>query len=336
MKLKKFSPKQIYYEPEALNYNLGKYLMNKYSEIPWTPIDNHNNIPLFRKQPNSEFAKMKQNIIVGVRKTHRYTVNHKISDYLVPYTSSGCTASCLYCYLICSYNKCSYLRLFVNREKMLDRLINVSNKTEIPSTFEIGSNSDLVLENTITNNLPWTIENFAKEGRGFLTFPTKFDMVDSLLTLEHKEKTIIRMSVNPDEIIRKVEFGTSDLQNRIKAINKLSEAGYPVGILIAFVIMITNWKDLYTELLDILECTLSEKIKNSISVEVIFMTYSYVHKMINAEAFPRALSLFDKELMTSCGRGKYYYKKDVRDHSADFLRNEIFKRFPGAKIVYIV
>ena len=40
------------------------------------------------------------------------------------------------------------------------------------------------LENTITGNLEWTIENFNKSKKGYLTFPTKFDMVDSILNLE--------------------------------------------------------------------------------------------------------------------------------------------------------
>ena len=336
MSFKNFYPKQIYYEPQALTYDLGKYLQKKYSDIPWTPIENHNNIPCFRNQPNTEFAKMKQNIIVGIRKTHRYVVNHKISDYLVPYTSSGCMASCLYCYLVCNYNKCSYLRLFVNREQMLNKLIKTSRQSETYLTFEIGSNSDLVLENTITNNLPWTIESFAKEGQGFLTFPTKFDMINSLLSLDHKGKTIIRMSVNPEEIIKKIEFGTSPLQNRIQAINDLCEADYPIGLLIAPVIIIENWKKLYTELLDILEHNLSEKVKKSIPIEIIFMTYSYVHKMINSEAFPKAINLFDKQSMTCGGRGKYYYKKDIKYNGEIFFKNEISKRLPNSKIIYIV
>ena len=65
-----------------------------------------------------------------------------------------------------------------------------SIKAEQPATYEIGSNSDLVLENTVTDNLPWTIEEFANKGRGHITFPTKFDMVDTLLPLAHKGKTI--------------------------------------------------------------------------------------------------------------------------------------------------
>ena len=51
---------------------------------------------------------MKRNLIIGVRKTHKFVPNHKTSDFLVPYTSSGCTAMCMYCYLVCNYNKCIF------------------------------------------------------------------------------------------------------------------------------------------------------------------------------------------------------------------------------------
>ena len=95
-------------------------------------------------------------------------------------------------------------------------------------TFEIGSNSDLILENSITGNLVWTIQNFVKKPHGLLTFPTKFDMVDSILDLDSKERIIIRMSVNPEIIINLVELGTSRLKERIRAINRLGEAGYRV------------------------------------------------------------------------------------------------------------
>lgn len=69
------------------------------------------------------------------------------------------------------------------------------------------------------------------------------------------------MSMNPEEIINRVEFGTSRLNERIKAINKLKEAGYKVGILIAPIILVDNWKDLYEELIKRLSEELSEEIK---------------------------------------------------------------------------
>jgi spore photoproduct lyase len=67
---------------------------------------------------------------------------------------------------------------------MLDRLLRKDSDRANALTYEIGSNSDLVLENTITGNLQWTIERFSGQGKGRLTFPTKFDMVEPLLGLE--------------------------------------------------------------------------------------------------------------------------------------------------------
>lgn len=212
----------------------------------------------------------------------------------------------MYCYLVCNYNKCAYLRLFVNREQMLDKIIKTAEKSEKELTFEIGSNSDLILENTITNNLVWTINNFVNTKKGYLTFPTKFDMVDELLPLNHQKRIIVRMSLNPEEIINKVEFGTSRLKNRIEAINKLAEADYKIGILIAPIVLVDNWKKIYEELIKRISQELSEKVKKQVFFEFIFMTYSYVHRMINNDAFPAAIDLFNPEQMTGRGRRKVY------------------------------
>ena len=331
-----FKPKALYCEKGIENYTLGKELLEKYKDVPKVIIDNHNNIEEMRKKQNSEFPNMKKNLIIGVRKTHKFTENHKTSDFLVPYTSSGCMAMCMYCYLVCNYNKCAYLRLFVNREEMLNKIIKTSEKSEKDLVFEIGSNSDLILENTITKNLIWTIENFANTKKGKLTFPTKFNMVDDLLNLNHNQKVIIRMSVNPEEIINKVEFGTSRLKERVQAINKLADAEYPIGILIAPVIFVENWKILYLELIKYLSENLNEKVKNKAFFEIIFMTYSYVHNAINTEAFPNAIKLFDKELMTGRGRGKYMYKDFIRKEGEIFFRENMNKYFKNNEIMYIV
>ncbi|MHB1152393.1 MAG: SPL family radical SAM protein [Eubacteriales bacterium] len=328
-------PDKIYYEPGALGYELGRMLKEKYSALPWIETESHNNIPELRQNANSEFAKMKRHLIIGIRKTHKYTENHKVSDYLVPYTSSGCSAMCLYCYLVCNYNKCSYMRLFVNREQMMDKLIKTADKSDKPLTFEIGSNSDLVLENIITGNLPWTIEQFTKTKTGSITFPTKFDMIEPLLPLDHKGKVIIRMSVNPTEIIRRIEFGTSSLDARIRALNQLCDADYKIGLLIAPIILTDDYKKQYSELMDILADTLSDKVKCTGFVEVIFMTYSFVHRAINAEAFPNAVQLYSQEKMTGRGMGKYCYRNSVRDEAEVFIKDEIEQKLK-MPILYIV
>lgn len=89
-----FLPREVFFEKDAWNYELGKKLLTEYQEkgVQLKEIENHNNIEEMRKKENSEFKNMKQNLIIGVRKTHKFVENHKISDFLVPYTSSR-----LYC-----------------------------------------------------------------------------------------------------------------------------------------------------------------------------------------------------------------------------------------------
>ena len=243
----------------------------------------------------------------------------------------------MYCYLVCNYNKCSYLRLFVNREEMLDKVIATCNNSDKLLTMEIGSNSDLILENSITGNLEWTIPNFIdNSNKGFLTFPTKFDMVDPILNLKHDGRIIVRMSINPDYIIRRVEFGTSMLADRVNAINKLKEAGYTVGILIAPIILVDNWKELYENLFIFLSENLSAEAKKDVFFEFILMTYSYIHKAINHDAFPNAIELFDKDKMKARGYGKYAYKDSIRKEAEDFFLSNMKKFFPNNVIKYMV
>jgi len=326
---------EIYYEESIKNYPLGKILLDKYKDLPMHIIESHNNIEVLRKKSNKDFANLKRKLIIGVRRTQKFVPNFKVSNYLVPYTSSGCTAMCMYCYLVCNFNKCSYLRLFVNREEMLNKIIKTAESHNEDLIFEIGSNSDLILENTITGNLNWTIENFAKSKKGYLTFPTKFNMVDDILNIPGKEKVIVRMSLNPGYIVSRVELGTSKLQDRLKAIIKLKKAGYKVGILIAPIILLDNYKELYEELFVQIKETIPKDLMQDIFFELIFMTYSFVHNAINTEAFPKAITIYDKSKFSGRGKGKYSYKKEIREEATIFFKNLMEKYFPNNKLCYI-
>ena len=66
------------------------------------------------------------------------------------------------------------------------------------------------------------------------------------------------------------------------------------------------------------------------------MTYSYVHTKINEEAFPNAINLYDKDLMIGRGRGKYWYKENLRKEGEKFFRENMKKYFSSNEILYIV
>ncbi len=336
--MKTFRPKTIYYEKEILDYESGKHIFDKYQgqDIEFIEIENHNNIPCLRQEPDKNFPKLKRNLILGVRKSLRPVPNHKTSDFLMPYTSSGCSAMCIYCYLVCTYFKCSYLRVFVNREKMIDSIIKRTLKENRKIVYEIGSNSDLVMENMVSDNLPWTIEQFARIPNAYATLPTKFHQIDSILELDHKGKTTVRMSLNPSIIIDKYEIGTSSLNERMEAIEKLWQSGYKIGILIAPVILVDRWRDMYHELFTYMRNKLSKDLLKDTTIEVILMTYGYAHRQINEAAFRPELQLYDDKQMTGRGRGKYCYKQDIRECAKEFISKELNEILPMSNVAYIV
>lgn len=333
----KINISKIYYEKNALEFDLTKNIFDEYKNIEKIPIESHNNIEELRKSENKDFGKLKNILVLGTRKTFKYVENHKISDFLVPFTSSGCYAMCMYCYLVCNFNKCSYLRLFVNQKQILDKLVKHANNSLTEYTYEIGSNSDLLLENLISKNLYNNIEYFLQNTKhGKLTFPSKFKYIEPLKDISDKSRLLPRISLNPENIINKVEFRTSNLIDRLHAINSLYYFGYKPYILIAPVIITDNFEEDYNELFSTMHALLDKKLYDKITFEVIFMTYSYVHRKINEEAFPKAINLYSEKLMTSRGVGKYHYKMQVKDYGKNYIEHLIKVFFPKATIKYIV
>ena len=68
----------VYYETESLSYPLGKALKERFGDLDWIPIENHNSIREMQEKPNAEFGHMKRNLIIGIRKTHKYVENHNV------------------------------------------------------------------------------------------------------------------------------------------------------------------------------------------------------------------------------------------------------------------
>jgi spore photoproduct lyase len=302
---------------------------------PIIVVEDHNKIDELRGLPDREFIRMKRYLIIGIRKSLRLLKNERSADWIVPFTSSGCPAYCLYCYLNCTFFKNSYLRVFVNRDDIWKAVLKKHDRLDREEVFEIGSNSDMVLEDSVTGSLQWAVERFACLKNARATFATKFAGVEPLLGLEHRGRTQVRISVNPQEIIKRVEIGTSPLAARIEAANRLFEHGYRVGVNVAPVVLLEGWQELYAAMFETLAEGLLPDLKRQLFFEVIFMTYGLANEQILSEAMPNAVNLLDRSIMRPKGRGKYCYRPEIRLTAERFIINELNRWFPEAAISYI-
>ena len=128
-----------------------------------------------------------------------------------------------------------------------------------------------------------------------------------------------------------MELGTASLAGRIQAVNRLAQAGYPVGILIAPVILTERFCEEYGDLIEQLREALCSEARRSLFFEVIFMTYSFIHRAINEEAFPRAPQLYDPSRMTGRGRGNMLTARKKRSRRSDFFGKSSATRFRRRK-----
>jgi spore photoproduct lyase len=142
--------------------------------------------------------------------------------------------------------------------------------------------------------------------------------------------------MNPEYLIKNVEIGTSKLEERIEATNKMYKAGYHVGINIAPIILVDNYQELYEGLLKNLAEKLEPQLKQEIFFELIFLTFGLANEKINGVAMKNVLNVFDREKMRGRGRGKYCYKKEYREEAQSFFIQMIKKYFEDGEIKYIV
>ena len=264
---------KVFYDGDAIGYPLGGKLHEKYSFSEWIGVEKCGlRRPL---EPSCEFFKVNSNVVyLTVRGREPYYSNSRIADFSVPFTSSvGYHPKCK--------GKCFYI--YVNREEIMIRLLAEAAKNR-DAWFEVGEFSDMVAEDRIDGNLSWLVEEFAKGERGFMTFTTAFSPPANLYSTSHKGRTIIRMKLNPDEIIKTYESQTSPLGARIHSINKLTYAGFPCGIVISPICLNEDWQKLYKELFDILEATLCEEFKKIGTVELVFDKNSPALKSKKLEA----------------------------------------------------
>lgn len=337
--MKKFYPKRLLIEKEALKYPLGRKLEKKFLDDDLTVeyIKSHNRVsPEEKMSPIQLFNWAKETLVVGVKKTLRFKSCQPSADYRLV-TTTSCPGKCEYCYLSTNLGSAVYPRIYVNIKEILKAVKKHirKGKGEIV-TFEASSSSDPLAVEHLTGTLKETIEYFASQPQGRLRVVTKFGFVDNLLSIDHQNHTRFRFSINPEYIIKNFEHGTSSLTERIAAAAKIQEADYPLGFIIAPLIMYPEWKRGYEKLLITLKDSLENDQAENLSFELIQYRFSTRAKKLIEARFPNTKLKLDKEEYHHQGFGKYVYPEEKAAELKTFMKEKISANFPQAKIEYFV
>lgn len=148
-------------------------------------------------------------------------------------------------------------------------------------TFDLGCDSDCVLDNQITYNNEYPghiidiINNVADIPEAMISFATKSASIDNFIKYVKKpEMTRIRLSLMPEHHRSILEMNTSKIEDRLQAINKLVDAGFEVHINLSPIVITANFAAEYADLLKLVNDSLSDSAKKQMAYEIIFLTHS--------------------------------------------------------------
>ncbi|NLB53821.1 MAG: spore photoproduct lyase [Syntrophomonadaceae bacterium] len=340
--MKQYTPDRVIFEPDALNYPLGRKLQNHFRSLGIKTIISsihnvHRNIP--GKNEKETYAAAKKTLVVRPKKSLSFDVCKPSADYEFPLVTN-CPGSCEYCYLQTTQGKKPYLTVYVNIDEILAAVLKHIDKNNGQiTTFEVASTGDPLSLEHLTGSLAKTIEFFGTLENGRLRVVTKFDNADPLLNLRHNGHTRFRVSINARYVIKNFEHNTASFDERIEEADKISSAGYPIGFIVAPIMVYEDWQMEYRELFDRLKSQVDViKSGRPVTFELIQHRFTPIAKGFILNRFPNTKLDMDETRRSmkwgKYGKFKYVYPKETSQEIKEYISSLIYERFPAAQIDY--
>jgi spore photoproduct lyase len=199
--------------------------------------------------------------------------------------------------------------------------------------YDIGENGDCSVDALVSDNVRDLVDLFGRVPHAKASFATKFVNRD-LLDYDPRGGTRIRFSLMPHETSRLTDLRTTQIGERIAAVNDYVEAGYEVHLNFSPVIVHDGWLGEWAALFDQIDDALSDAAKQQVASEVIFLTHNEDLHEVNLGWHPRAEQLLWRPEMqerkqSQSGQWNVRYRaRDKRQYVSQF------SELMGARLPY--
>ncbi|MHB0877434.1 MAG: SPL family radical SAM protein [Anaerolineae bacterium] len=158
-----------------------------------------------------------------------------------------CPYGCKYCYLAgtTGVRLSPTVKVFVNLPEMLGEVDGIARRQGKPTAFYVGKLQDALALEPLTAYSEVLVPFFARHPFARLTLLTKSSDLGRLLQFEHEGHTVLSWSVNPPEVCAAFEEHTPSIEERLEAMRRAAQSGYPVRAVMMPIIPIDNWQEIY-------------------------------------------------------------------------------------------
>ncbi|MHC4205592.1 MAG: SPL family radical SAM protein [Planctomycetota bacterium] len=258
-----FKPKTIIltkgWNRSDINTSLAKAICGVYHKAKVLDMSDvpHNQVNLKQSDLLSTHRLGKQTLLLGI---HNSSVRFSQEQgntcpnywHFSPY--GFCPYDCKYCYLAGTpgVKFSPTVKIFLNIDQILGQIGKIAPKLTEPTAFYLGKLQDGLALDNLTGYSRIMIPFFAGQKYARLVVLTKCSNVENLLDLKHDGHTILSWSLNPPEVSRMFETNVPSVLNRITAMKKCSEAGFPIRAVVMPIIPIENYRQIYSDFLELL------------------------------------------------------------------------------------
>ncbi|HEX8486699.1 SPL family radical SAM protein [Sphingomonas sp.] len=292
-------------------------------------------------------AKATLAVVVAPPSRRRFQPIPPSADWRVD-LAQGCPAHCSYCYLAGSLTGPPITRAYANLDEIVDTIPAYVGQGQITSrsrarahegtTFEASCYTDPLAIEPVTGSLAALISWFGAAGLdAALRFTTKFADVAPLLGLAHAGRTRMRVSLNP-ALFARYEGGTARVADRLIAMRRMADAGYPIGLTIAPIIAAEGWQAAYGGLIADVATALDGAADVDLTVELITHRFTEGSKATLDSWYPGSaldMSAANRiEKRTKFGTSKQVYDLPTMKALRTFFYDTIAAQLPDARILY--
>ena len=236
-------------------------------------------------------------------------------------------------------------KFFAETKKRFERSRDAKHNPFI--TIDLGCDSDAVTSNSITVSKDYhghivdAMNQIAESTSSIMTsFATKSAEIDPFIAgCNNPRKHRIRLSLSPEHHRQVLEQNTSKTMDRLLAVNKLVDAGFEVHINLSPIVVTENFVAEYTELLSLIDSTLTSKAKQQLAYEIIFLTHS--EKMFEPmkQSVPKAHDMMVNgplKLVPKWNKPNVLsYSRQDKNQLKSIMNNLIAKITPYSRIRYM-
>lgn len=248
-------------------------------------------------------------------------------EYRIDLTS-GCIFDCAYCYLQ-SYLTHHVITIYVNLNKFKDVFLSLKKQDNLRKCiFTTGELSDSLALEGLTGYAEFLINFFSNEDSK-LELRTKSSQTEFLPKGSFRKDNIsIFWTINPPYFIRRLEFKTPSLEERLSVIKRVKGSGVKIGLRLDPIFHLLNWEEEYENLINYIHNLIGQE--SEITYSLGCFRYTKELKGIIQTRF-KDIKILEDEFIR-CEDGKFRYFRDIRLKVYKRIKSLIRKIDKKAKI----